>query len=123
MGRKRKEYIATNIKTNEQIRGYAIDFEKICNLSHRDFEKHITHGLVCRGTWIFEVAGNDSKIKNDSVTHNQNYNINPDRITFNDWRDWDRITSPFKSAIRREKIKEKRRENFRKRTLRTPYNT
>lgn len=121
MGRKRKEYIATNIKTNEQTRGFALDFEKMCNLSHRDFEKHVVHGLICRDTWIFEVAGNDSKLKNDSVTHN--HNINPDRITFNDWRDWDRVTSPYKSAIRRKKIKEKRRENRRKRTLRTPYNT
>lgn len=112
MGRQRKEYVATNLKTNKQIKGYSIDFEKMFNLSHSDFEKHLKHELIYRGEWVFEPAYRDQKINTD-----------PDKVTFNDWKDWDRITSPFKLAIRREKTKENRRRNFRKRTLRTPYTT
>lgn len=133
MGRNRKLYIATNVKTGEQIIGDTLELYAAINISTKSIYYYSSKKTLYNKTWKLNsyidsktekiprkyVEENISKIK---ASKKRDKKDNDSMIRKSDCMDWDRTTAVFKAISKKEKIKEEERKSKRNSKFRTPYN-
>lgn len=124
MGRNRKLYIATNVKTGEQIIGDTLELYAAINISTKSIYYYSSKKTLYNKTWKLNsyIDSKTEKIPRKYVEENiAKIKDNDSMIRKSDCMDWDRTTAVFKAISKKEKIKEERK-NKRNSKFRTPYN-
>lgn len=125
MGRNRKLYIATNVKTGEQIIGDTLELYAAINISTKSIYYYSSKNTLYNKIWKLNsyIDSKTEKIPRKYVEENiAKIKDNDSMIRKSDCMDWDRTTAVFKAISKKEKIKEEERKSKRNSKFRTPYN-
>lgn len=125
MARNRKLYIATNVKTGEQIIGDTLELYAAIDISTKSVYYHSSKNTLYNKIWKIDsyIDSKNEKIPRKYVEENiAKIKDNDSMIRKSDCMDWDRTTAVFKAISKKEKIKEEERKSKRNSKFRTPYN-
>ena len=125
MARNRKLYIATNVKTGEQIIGDTLELYAAININTKSIYYYSSKNTLYNKIWKIDsyIDSKNEKIPRKYVEENiAKIKDNDSMIRKSDCMDWDRTTAVFKAISKKEKIKKEERKSKRNTKFRTPYN-
>lgn len=131
MGRPRRLYIATNIKTGEKIIGDTLELYAAIDINTKAIYQYSYNESLYKNTWEIEICEDNSSqtIPRKYVEENLRNietcedleRLKREEAMRRKCKEWDKITAAFKSASEVVKTKEKERVLKKKSGFRTPY--
>lgn len=131
MGRPRRLYIATNIKTGEKIIGDTLELYAALNINTKAIYQYSYNESLYKDTWKIEIYDDnpsqtiprkyvEENLRNIKTCEDLEQ-LNREEAMRRKYKEWDEITAAFKSASEVAKTKEKERTLKKKSGFRTPY--